>query len=222
MNERIKSIAAAAATLFLQQGYAKTQISHIAKAVGISVGTIYHDFTGKKEIMHFVLKCIVDPDFADQDFEKPITDDLFSGLENEIVSLLEDTLADFSSHLADHAASYRFESLISDTFDLLSRYAEGCLFIEKNQYEFKYLARHYRKGRRRFLRIMTQYLMVFIENGAVRPLEHIELTAALIVELLSWWAMGIRYSSFETQDIPSDLAKSICMDNILAAYQISY
>ena len=96
------------------------------------------------------------------------------------------------------------------------------LFIEKNQYEFKYLARHYRKGRRRFLRIMTQYLMVFIENGAVRPLEHIELTAALIVELLSWWAMGIRYSSFETQDIPSDLAKSICMDNILAAYQISY
>ena len=121
MNERIKSIAAAAATLFLQQGYAKTQISHIAKAVGISVGTIYHDFTGKKEIMHFVLKCIVDPDFADQDFEKPITDDLFSGLENEIVSLLEDTLADFSSHLADHAASYRFESLISDTFDLLSR-----------------------------------------------------------------------------------------------------
>ena len=50
MNERIKSIASAATTLFLQQGYAKTQISHIAKAVGISVGTIYHDFTGKEEI----------------------------------------------------------------------------------------------------------------------------------------------------------------------------
>lgn len=54
MNERIKSIADAATYLFLQQGYSKTQISHIAKSVGVSVGTIYLDFTGKKEIMHFI------------------------------------------------------------------------------------------------------------------------------------------------------------------------
>ena len=32
MNDRIKSITDAAACLFLQQGYSKTQISHIAKA----------------------------------------------------------------------------------------------------------------------------------------------------------------------------------------------
>ena len=51
MNDRIKSITDAAACLFLQQGYSKTQISHIAKAVGVSVGTIYLDFTGKKEII---------------------------------------------------------------------------------------------------------------------------------------------------------------------------
>ena len=50
VNERIKSIADEATYLFLQQGYSKTQISHIAKAVGVSVGTIYLDFTGKKEI----------------------------------------------------------------------------------------------------------------------------------------------------------------------------
>ena len=54
MNQRIQAIADAATKLFLQQGYAKTQISHIAKAVGVSVGTIYLDFTGKKEIMQFV------------------------------------------------------------------------------------------------------------------------------------------------------------------------
>ncbi len=40
MNDRIKAIADAATLLFLQQGYSKTQISHIAKAAGISVGTI--------------------------------------------------------------------------------------------------------------------------------------------------------------------------------------
>ena len=67
MNTRIKAITDAATYLFLQQGYSKTQISHIAKAVGVSVGTIYLDFTGKREIMHFVLKCTIDPDFINQD-----------------------------------------------------------------------------------------------------------------------------------------------------------
>ena len=53
-NERIRAIRDAATLLFLQQGYSKTQISHIAKAVGVSVGTIYLDFTGKQEIMYFI------------------------------------------------------------------------------------------------------------------------------------------------------------------------
>ena len=87
MNDRIKAIADAATYLFLQQGYSKTQISHIAKAVGVSVGTIYLDFTGKKEIMHFVLKCTLDPNFINREFDRPITDDLFIGLENDIVEV---------------------------------------------------------------------------------------------------------------------------------------
>lgn len=36
MNDRVKSIADAATRLFLQQGYSKTQISHIAKAAAVS------------------------------------------------------------------------------------------------------------------------------------------------------------------------------------------
>ncbi|NLG04477.1 MAG: helix-turn-helix transcriptional regulator, partial [Clostridia bacterium] len=74
MNDRIISITEAATSLFLQQGYSKTQISHIAKAVGVSVGTIYLDFAGKKEIAHFILRSTIDPDFPKREFERPITD----------------------------------------------------------------------------------------------------------------------------------------------------
>lgn len=218
MNERIKSIADAAAILFLQQGYSKTQINHIAKAVGVSVGTIYLDFTGKKEIMHFVLKCTIDPDFINRDFDRPITDDLFAGLENDIVTAFEKSGDSFSKHLVNNAADYDFETLISDAFDLLSQYAVGCLFIEKNQFEFPFLAGHYKQYRKKFLSTMTQYLTAFIENGSVRPLEHLELTTTLIIEILSWWAMDIRYTAFETQDIDLSLSKKICMDNIISAY----
>lgn len=220
MNQRIQAIAEAATRLFLQQGYAKTQISHIAKAVGVSVGTIYLDFTGKKEILHFILKCTVDPAFPEQEFERPITDDLFTGLEEEMIEAFKNSASDFGRYLGD-VSGYHFEKLISDAFDLLSRYAVGCLFIEKNQYEFKSLARHYKIYRKQFLDTMVQYMEAFIQQGTVRPLEHLELSTTLIIEILSWWAMDIRYTSFETQQISLDLAKQICMDNIISAYQKS-
>lgn len=219
MNDRIKSIADAAAVLFLQQGYSRTQISHIAKAVGVSVGTIYLDFTGKKEIMHFVLKCTIEPDFINREFDRPITDDLFAGLENDIVEVFEKTGADFAKHLVNNAVDYSLEGLVSDAFDLLARYAVGCLFIEKNQFDFKFLAEHYKRYRKSFLETMAQYLTVFIDRGTVRPLEHLELSATLIIEILSWWAMDIRYTSFETQNISLELSKKICMDNIISAYK---
>lgn len=219
MNERIKAIADTATYLFLQQGYSKTQISHIAKAVGVSVGTIYLDFTGKKEIMHFILKCTLNPEFINRDFDRPITDDLFAGLENDIVEVFEKTGNDFAKHLTDNAADYTLEALVSDAFDMLSQYAVGCLFIEKNQFDFKFLAEHYKQYRKRFLETMTQYMAAFIKRGIVRPLEHLELSTTLIIEILSWWAMDIHYTSFETQDISPGIAKKLCLDNIVSAYQ---
>lgn len=219
MNQRIKDIADAATRLFLQQGYARTQISHIAKAIGVSVGTIYLDFAGKKEIMHFILKCTIEPSFIERDFERPITDELFDGLENEIAALFERSGKDFASHLQDGLADYDFEALIGDAFDTLERYAVGCLFIEKNQFEFPGLARHYMVYRRQFFDTMLRYIGAFVERGTVRPLEHPELSVTLIIEILSWWAMDVRYTSFETREVPPELAKRICMDNIVNAYK---
>ncbi|MDO4169964.1 MAG: TetR/AcrR family transcriptional regulator [Lachnospiraceae bacterium] len=219
MNQRIEAISNAATRLFLQQGYAKTKISHIAKAVGVSVGTIYLNFTGKKEIMHFILKCTIDPTFANQEFERPITDELFVGLENEIIEVFQKSGSDFEKNLESDIDTYSFEELISDAFDILAQYAVGCLFIEKNQFDFKNLAQHYKIYRKHFLDTMIHYMEMFIEQGTVRPLEHLELSTTLIIEILSWWAMDIRYTSFETQDISLDLAKKICMDNIISAYK---
>ncbi len=219
MNQRIKAISDAATLLFLQQGYSKTQISHIAKVIGVSVGTIYLDFAGKQEIMHFVLKSTIEPDFMNQEFQRPITDDLFTGLENDIVDLFQQSAHNFAKNLETAPVDYTFETLISDAFDLLERYAVGCLFIEKNQFDFNFLTEHYKEYRKQFLDTMSQYLNIFIQKGIVRPLEHLELSTILIIEILTWWAMDMRFTSFEISDIPTELAKKICMDNIITAYK---
>ena len=218
MNQRIKAIAAAATRLFLRQGYSKTQISHIAKVVGVSVGTIYLEFSGKQEILHFILQCVLDPGFADQKLETPIANERFSGLKDEITATFEQTAASFAKHLEEDTDDYSFAALLSDTFDLLSRYAVGCLFIEKNQFDFPALAMDYKRYRKRFFETMRLYVERFIQNGTVRPLENPEISTILIIEILSWWAMDMRYVSFETYDIPLALAKKTCLDNIMTAY----
>lgn len=134
-------------------------------------------------------------------------------------SIFEKSGNDFASHLQGDLADYDFETLISDAFDILAQYAAGCLFIEKNQFEFKNLAQHYMVYRRQFLDSMMRYIKAFIDRGTVRPMEHLELSTTLIIEILSWWAMDIRYIAFETKDISMDLAKQVCMDNIVAAYK---
>lgn len=219
LNERMKITADEAAMLFLRQGYSKTQISHIAKAVGVSVGTIYLDFIGKKEILNFILASIIDPDFVNHEFERPISNDLFIGIETKIVTLFEDIGTDFSRHLENNASDYTFGELISDAFDLLAQYAVGCLFIEKNYFDFKYLSDHYREYRKKFFAAMRQYLSIFMDRGDVRQLEDLDLNVMYITETLSWWAMDMRYTSFETSDIPLESAKKICLDNITAAYK---
>lgn len=220
LTQRIQSIVEAATSLFIRQGYSKTQISHIAKAVGVSVGTIYHDFVGKKEIMHYILKCTIQPDFADKMLETPIGDENFTGLEQEIVQVFEESAKKFGEPLAKHLDGYTFEALISDAFDLLSQYAAGCLFIEKNQYDFVFLAEHYMVYRKRFLTVMSEYLKAFMDKGVIRRIDDIELTTILIVETLSWWTMDIHYTSFETNDISQKAAKRVCLDNIVSAYQV--
>ncbi len=219
MTQRIEAITTAATSLFLTQGYSKTQISHIAKAVGVSVGTIYHDFIGKEEIMHYILKCTIDPTFAKQELETPIHKEQFVGLEQDIVALFKKSANDFERPLVSNLVDYTFEMLISDAFDLLSRYAVGCLFIEKNQYDFPFLASQYKAYRKQFFCAMTSYIQAFIANGTVRHIDDVELTTLLIIEILTWWAMDMRYTTFETSDVSPETAKKVCMDNILSAYK---
>lgn len=219
LTQRIQTILEVATSLFLRQGYSKTQISHIARLAGVSVGTIYHDFIGKKEIMQYILKCTLQPEFASKMLKTPISDENFVGLEQEIVQVLEESAVKFEKPLINDLDGYTFESLISDAFDLLSQYAVGCLFIEKNQYDFPFLAKHYKACRKKFFTTMKEYLRAFMERGIIRKIDDMELTTIFIVETLSWWAMDVHYTSFETSNVSLEAAKGICMDNMVSAYK---
>ncbi len=50
-HEVKRNVLRVARTLFLEKGYAKTTISEITKAAGITTGSLYHFFKGKQDIL---------------------------------------------------------------------------------------------------------------------------------------------------------------------------
>lgn len=217
-DARLRTIHDAAVRLFLRQGYARTQISHIAQAAGVSVGSIYHEFTGKEAILHFILQCALDADFLERELPRPIGEELFPQLDNQLISALEQSADSFAANLEWAGWAYSFPALLSDTFDVFSRHAVGCLFIEKNPRERPALTAYYQHYRKNFFAVMSAYLDAFQACGQLRPLKEPELTAVLMIEQLSWWAMDIRWTAFETRELSPERAKAVCLDNLIAAY----
>lgn len=220
MENRLQIIYGAASSLFINRGYMRTQMKDIAKEIGLSTGMLYVYFKGKKDILDFILKCTITPDFIQQDFQYPIDEQLFEGLSNEIIAVLEESHAKFNKPLLNKANGYSFEQMISDAFDTISRYGTGCLVLEKNISDVGKLGDFYQKYRKEFFDDILRYVNIYLSNGEMRVVKYPELTAQQMIETLAWWGMHVQNDAFETQKhIPISVAKEICMDNILYAYK---
>ncbi len=219
MENRMRLIFDAASHLFINKGYARTQMKDIAKEIGLSTGMLYVYFTGKRDILNFILKGTIDPAFITQEFELPIRSELFDSLDNEIINAFEENTKVFSSHFGD-ITKYPLEQMLSDAFEVISKYGIGCLLIEKNPDDLRKLTAYYKQYRQKFYGQVLSYITQYIQKGTVRQVEHPQYITRLIIETISWWGMHISNDAYEIQkDIPIETAKAVCMDNLLNAYQ---
>lgn len=219
MENRMNLIYDAASHLFINKGYARTQMKDIAKEIGLSTGMLYVYFTGKRDILSFLLKGTIEPAFILQEFELPIRSELFDSLDNEIMEAFEQNTKAFSAHF-DDIANYPLEDMLSDAFDVISKYGIGCLLIEKNPDDLGKLTGYYKQYRQKFYNQVLSYITQYMQNGTFRQVEFPQYVSRLIIETLSWWGMHITNDAFEIQkNITTQTAKSICMDNLLHAYK---
>ena len=222
MNDaRILKIYDTAGRMFIQQGYNQTQIDHIVKEVGISVGSLYDLFSGKKAILKFILKCTIDHNFMDEDLKFPITEELFEDLNQEIKNFLDEKAEQFSEPLGRQAENYPFEQMLNDAYEVIQRYRIGCLIVEKNPAACGRLFDYYREYRKRFYHSILEFMKIYAEKEMIRKMDSLELAVIFIVESMSWWAMDIRYDTFEPQDnISDEAAKNTCLGTLVNAYKI--
>ena len=220
MENRLQVIYSAASSLFIDRGYMRTQIKDIADKIGMSAGMLYVYFKGKQEILDFILKCTIDPAFLKRDFIYPIGPELFLGLHEEIIEVLNENQAAFSAPLAHHADNYPFSQMLSDAFDTIARYGTGCLVIEKNINDLGPLGAEYISYRKVFFQSVLRYLELYRSRGELRAAPNLELAAQQVIQTLAWWGMHVQNDAFEPQtDISPAVAKDVCLDNLIHAYQ---
>lgn len=221
MENRLKLFYDAGSHLFINKGYARTQIKDIAKEIGLSTGMLYQYFTSKRDILSFILKGTIAPSFIEQDYEYPIKSDLFTGLDDEIKSALCENEKLFDKHLENNADGYELEQMFSDAYDIISKYGVGCLIIEHNMDSLKELNEYYRLYRSKYFQNLQAYIEIFISRGKFRKVENVFYTTRLIIEIMAWWGMHIMNDAFETdKNITAEDAKNVCMDNLINAYKV--
>ncbi len=219
MENRLKLFYDAGSYLFINKGFARTQIKDIAREIGLSTGMLYQYFTSKRDILSYILKCTIDPSVLEQDYEYPIASDLFKDLEDEIKLAFESNQMQLGIHLASQAEEYPLADMFSDAYDVISKYGTGCLIIEHNTGDLKELAGYYRDYRRRYFEQIKQYVEIYIRKGEFREVEDVFYSTRAIVEIMAWWGMHIMNDAFDIdRTITKEKAKSICMDVLLNAY----
>lgn len=219
---RIEKIFDAAGRLFINPGYNQTQVDHIVKACGISVGALYDLFTGKKAILKFILTCIIEPDYINRDISLPIDEEQFIGLEQEIIAFFSIRNSDFTSHLSNVNKDYTFDKMLADAYDNIASYGMGLLILEKNPSALPKLFSVYKDYRKQFFSGIVSYMAAYAKQGVIKLAYPVEFAAIFIVETMIWWAVDMRYDAFEPRnDIPRETARSFCIDTLQSAFGYS-
>ncbi len=218
-DERVLRIKDCAQKLFITEGYARTQIRHIAKEAGISVGAVYLLFESKRAILDFVLKCGIDPAFAARDIALPVREGDFPGLQNELMAAFYKKGIELAEPLTANIQGYYYADLLSDAYDILCEYGACALIFENNPDSCGRLGPFYVQYRARFMDTFLRFIHFYIENGQLRAPAQPELSVKLMIETLYYWAARVQYARPAEPDFPAEARKAVCIDALLTAYR---
>ena len=191
--ERLLAIVDAATEVFAERGFAAAQMADVARAAGVSVGTLYNYVEGKNALL---LLCAERP-FADIAAGRPLPvptpdrADLVARLDATLqthvrVRALERAI---SGNVQAQPVESQMQQIVGDLFDLLAATRVAADAMERSARDAPDLAElFYRRVRVRLLDQLVDYLT---RVHAVRPLAAPltpEIAARSVLETVTWWA----------------------------------
>lgn len=183
----------AATKVFTAKGYRQTQMSDIAREMGVSQGTLYNYVKSKEAL--FLLVC--EHGFSDGPIEPPdkppIAPPSFEAMLQRIRAQMSTLRLDALSaalrtkHVAD--ARTELEGVLREFYSLIERTRHGFDLVERSASDVPEMAQIlFVEGRRKGVGAFRRYLTSRIESGQFKPVPDAATAARFITETVTWFA----------------------------------
>src|SRR5580700_10342566 len=221
---RLQQLVASATSVFIEQGYGRTQMADIAEASGLAKGTLYLYVESKEALFDLVLRHADDEQLANRPgpalpvpTPRPGTTLRYvrEELERQQQQLPKIAEALVRRRVADVAEE--IEGIVRELFRALARNRRRIKLIDRSARDFPEIAALWYEGARGgFLARLEKYLRDRSKRGRVRAFGDVQAAARLIVEVVAFWAIH-RHWDAHPQVVSEEAAEAIVVQFVVAA-----
>ncbi len=194
-EDGLDQLIAAALRVFAEKGYRRSQMSDVARAMGVAPGTLYGYVAGKEALFHLV----IDRAFAAGEaaplrlpVPTPPPEATLTRLRERLVADSALPALDAALRRARVPADPRaeLEAIVGELYDRIAGAWQGIVVLERSALDWPELAHvFYAEMRRRLLQRLERYVEARTGSGVFRRVPSAAGAARFIVETSAWFAM---------------------------------
>jgi AcrR family transcriptional regulator len=221
-DDRLARLVECATRVFIEQGYRRTQMADVAKALGVAKGTLYLYVESKDALFGLVARCADD----DRPFDKLPALPIRTPKRGTTVKYVRERLAKHQVPAALTAALGRsrvpdpraeLEEIVRELYDALARNRRGIKLLDRSAPDHPELAALWFEGARGGLvGLLGQYLEDRSRRKLLRPVPNAAVAARLLIEMVVFWAVH-RHWDPHPQPVDESVAKETVVRFIVSA-----
>lgn len=215
--ERFGEILRAATTVFLEQGYGRTQMADVAARIGLAKGTVYLYFESKEALFEQTLKFADGVDDVSSPNALPVPTPPVEAMLRRVrdrikkvarLPLLEEAIT--RRRIDDVRAEV--DGIVRELYKMLAAHRVAIKLIDRCAHDYPELAAVWiSRGRGGVVSLLERYLTARVRQKRLPAVVDIALTARLILETVVWWAVH-RHGDVEPQLMADDVAESAVVE----------
>jgi AcrR family transcriptional regulator len=209
--ERFDQLLRVSEEIFIENGYARTQMEDVSKALGVGKGTIYWYVESKQALFDFVVRNsgrghVPVPEVLPIPTPRPGS--TLAALQKRIdaQAAFPRLRAALSGRTSDPRAE--LEGVIEELYELLFANRVGIKLLERCSRDYPELhAVWHSRGRYALLDLLTQYIRRRVRGRKFAPVPSERIAARVFLETISTWAVHIHWDS-APDEIPDAEARA--------------
>jgi AcrR family transcriptional regulator len=214
----LEQLMAAALEVFRTKGFRQAQVADVARAMGVSQGTIYNYVESKEALLYLLLDHALsgEPlDAADLPVPTPSREALADRLRERLAE--HGQLRRLGAALGRESvvdATDELEGIVREIFARTAAMWPWMAVLERSAVDVPEIAELYFQGaRRQLIADLTRYLELRIAAGQLRAVPDPATTARVVLEMIAWFAWH-RHEDPDSSSITDESAEESVVDFI--------